>query len=405
MMRVPIFTWMTLVVSFLLVLALPVITAALILLLVDRISGTGFFVASGGGDPVLWQHLFWSLRAPRGLCPHLAGHGHGLRDPARLLPQTPLGYRMVVLAGVFIAVTGFAVWSHHMFAVGLGPIANGYFATATMIVAIPTGREDLQLASHYLGGHISLTTPMLNALAFVGLFTIGAEAASCTPRRLRLAADGHLFHRSPLHYVLFGGAIFGMIGGIYYWYPKITGRLMSEGLGKLQFWVMFIESEPHLLPDAFRGTQRMPRRIYTYSDELGFGWINMLITIGAFIMGFAFMMLAYNIVKSFRNGKEAGKDRGTDTPGVDHGLSAQGQNFDEIPEVRSVRPLWDQKHPEAAGHPPPPPRDTTRRHRHIHLPSPSYWPIVLAFGALSSIFGLLYVNENDRPSSSSASSS
>ena len=390
-MRMPVFVWMTFIVSFLIILAFPVITVALTLLLLDRIAFTSFFVASGGGDPILWQHLFWIFGHPEVYILILPAMGV-VSEILPVFSRKPLfGYKAIVLSGIFIAVTGFAVWSHHMFAVGLGPIANAYFATSTLIVAIPTGVKIFNWLATTWGGQLVFKTPMLFALAFIGLFTIGGISGvmHASPPSDLQQTDTY-FIVAHFHYVLFGGSIFGLMAGFYYWFPKVTGRMLSEHLGKWHFWLQFIGFNVTFFPMHWLGLNGMPRRIYTYSSGLGFDALNMLATVGAFIMAAGFLFFFYNIYRSLRSGDTAGKDPWdghtlewtTDSPPAIH-------NFDELPEVRSVRPFWDQKHPEVAENPPPPPPEN-HRHRHIHLPSPSYWPFVLAAGIVIAAFGVLY---------------
>ena len=392
LMRMPIFVWMTLVVTFLIILAFPVITVALILLIFDRFAGTSFFLTSGGGDPVLWQHLFWVFGHPEVYILILPAMGV-VSEVLPVFSRKPLfGYKAVVLSGLIIGVMGFTVWSHHMFSVGLGPIPQVFFATTTMAIAIPTGVKIFNWLGTLWGGQISFTTPMLFALGFIAMFTIGGLSGvmHASPPSDLQQTDTY-FIVAHLHYVLFGGALFGLFAGIYYWFPKITGKMLHEGLGKLHFWLFFIGGNITFFPMHFAGLDGMPRRIYTYGDELGLGWINMLQTVGAFIIAVSVVVFIYNFFKSIRNGKTAGDDP-WDAQTLEWTVPSPPplHNFDRIPTVRSVRPLWDQKHPEVAEHPPPPVHQPGEHHGHIHLPSPSYWPIMLAGGLAAAAFGLVY---------------
>ena len=399
-MRLPIFVWMTLIVSFLIVLAFPVITVALILLLFDRFGGTSFFLTSGGGDPVLWQHLFWIFGHPEVYILILPAMGI-VSEVLPTFSRKPLfGYKTVVLSGLVIGVMGFAVWSHHMFSVGLGPIPNAFFATTTMLIAIPTGVKIFNWMATLWGGQLSFPTPMLFALGFIAMFIIGGLSGimhAAPPSDLQ-QTDTY-FIVAHLHYVLFGGSLFGLFAGIYYWFPKVTGKMLGEGLGKLHFWLFFIGGNLTFFPMHFVGMDGMTRRVYTYSSDLGFGWINMLVTVGSFIIALSIVVFITNFIRSIRNGKEAGNDP-WDAQTLEWSVPSPPplHNFERIPTVRSVRPLWDQKYPEAAEHPLPPnnhnpghnPGEDHGHNGHIHLPSPSYWPLVLAMGLTLAAFGLLY---------------
>ena len=399
-MRLPIFVWMTLIVSFLIVLAFPVITVALILLLFDRFAGTAFFLTSGGGDPVLWQHLFWIFGHPEVYILILPAMGI-VSEVLPTFSRKPLfGYKAVVLSGLVIGVMGFAVWSHHMFSVGLGPIPNAFFTTTTMAIAIPTGVKIFNWMATLWGGHLIFKTPMLFALGFIAMFTIGGLSGvmhAAPPSDLQ-QTDTY-FIVAHLHYVLFGGSLFGLFAGIYYWFPKVTGKMLSEGLGKLHFWLFFIGGNLTFFPMHFAGLDGMPRRVYTYSGDLGLDWMNTMISVGSFIIGLSIVVFITNIIQSMRNGNIAGNDP-WDAQTLEWSIPSPPplHNFDRIPTVRSARPLWDQKHPEAAEHPLPPnnhnpghnPGEDHSHNGHIHLPSPSYWPIVLAMGLTLSAFGLLY---------------
>src|SRR5438309_8660163 len=239
--RMPVFIWMALVVQLLLVFALPIVTVALFLLLFDRILGTSFYIASNGGDPVLWQHLFWLFGHPEVYILVLPAMG----IVSEILPtfaRKPLfGYTVVVYSGILIGFMGWGVWSHHMFSVGLGPIADSVFSATTMLIAVPTGVKIFNWLATTWGGDLRLKTPMLFALGFIGMFTIGGLSGvthSVVPSDYQQTDTYYVV--AHFHYVLFGGAIFGLFAGAYYWFPVVTGKLLDEKLGKVHFWLNFI---------------------------------------------------------------------------------------------------------------------------------------------------------------------
>ncbi|MXX53386.1 MAG: cytochrome ubiquinol oxidase subunit I, partial [Dehalococcoidia bacterium] len=262
LMRLPLFTWMTMVTAILLVLAFPVITVALIELYFDRAFGMNFFNVAAGANPVLWQHLFWVFGHPEVYILILPAMGI-VSEILPVFSKKPLfGYATVVLAGVIIAFMGWMVWSHHMFTVGLGPVANSVFTVTTMLIAVPTGIKVFNWMGTMWGGSISYKTPMLFAIAFVSMFVIGgisgvmhAVAASDAQQQDTYFIVAHI------HYVLFGGAIFAILAGTYYWYPKLTGRMYDEKLGQWHFWLMFIGQNVTFFPMHFTGMNGMPRRI------------------------------------------------------------------------------------------------------------------------------------------------
>ena len=387
--RMPVFIWMTFVTAFLVVLSFPIITVGVTLLLFDRIAGTSFFIPAGGGDPVLWQHLFWLFGHPEVYILILPAMGI-VSEILPVFSHKPLfGYRSVVLAGVFIGVVSFAVWSHHMFAAGLGPIPNSYFATATFLVAVPTGVKIFNWLATLWRGHIRLTTPMLFALGFVGLFIIGGISGvmhSSPPTDLQ-QTDTY-FIIAHLHYVLFGGSIFGLFAGLYYWLPKVTGKMMSETLGKLHFWWMFIGFNLTFFPMHFLGLRGMPRRVYTYSTEAGWDGLNTLVSAGSVIIAVSIATLIVNMARSLRNGQEAGANP-WGAPGLEWAISSPPHhyNFAVVPTVSSRYPLWDDE--GNAVEPPPLPV-----HEEPHMPAPSYWPILTAFAIVMNAAGLLIWQAN-----------
>ena len=348
--RMPMFTWMTLVTAFLLLFALPSVTAAAILLLLDRHLGTHFFQSGFGGDPLLWQHLFWSFGHPEVYILILPAFGI-ISEVLPVFSRKPLfGYTFVAWSGVAIGFLSFTVWAHHMFAVGLPLVAQAFFATSTTLIAIPTAVKIFNWVFTVYGGKISFKPPMLFALGFVAMFLIGGLngiALAVVPVDYQLTDT--YFVVSHLHYVLFGGTAFGVFAGIYYWFPKMTGKLLNERLGQVQFWLMLIGVNLTFFPMHILGLLGMPRRIYTYPDNLGWNDLNLLATIGAFTIATAILVFLWNFVITLRSGQPAGTDPwdaftlewDTDSP-------PKPYNFPVLPIVRSRRPFYDKKNPETA---------------------------------------------------------
>ncbi|HZA00307.1 MAG TPA: cytochrome c oxidase subunit I, partial [Acidimicrobiales bacterium] len=308
LMRMPVFVWMTLVVQFLLLFSLPVLAIGLFQLTFDRLFGSLFFNPAGG-DPVLWQHLFWLFGHPEVYILILPAMGI-VSEVLPVFSRKPLfGYAAVVFAGAAIGFIGFGVWAHHMFAAGLGAIANTAFGIATMIIAVPTGIKIFNWLGTMWKGAIRLATPMLFCIGLVTMFTIGglsgvthAVAPSDTQQTDTYYIVAHF------HYVLFGGAIFGLFSGAYYWLPKVTGRVLSEGLGKLHFWLMLIGFNLTFAPMHWLGLQGMPRRYYTYPEEAGWGFWNLIETVGSFVIAASILVFMVNLVRSMSRGREAGAD-------------------------------------------------------------------------------------------------
>jgi cytochrome c oxidase subunit 1 len=370
MMRLPVFSWMTLVTSFLMITAFPVITVALVFLMFDRVFGTHFYLPQAGGDPVLWQHLFWLFGHPEVYILILPAMGV-VSEVLPTFARKPLfGYTVVVYSGVLIGFMGWGVWSHHMFSVGLGPIADSVFALTTMLIAIPTGVKIFNWLATLWGGQIRLTTAMCFALGFIALFTIGGLSGvthASPPADLQQTDTYYVV--AHFHYVLFGGTMMGLFAGMYYWWPKMTGRLLSEPLGLIHFWLTFIGMNLTFFPMHFTGLLGMPRRIYTYSADLGLGDMNMLSTIGAGILGLGMVIFMYNMWRTRTHGAVAGPNPwGGATLEWSIPSPPPPHNFDVIPTVTSRLPLWDS--PPA---PAPPPG-------HIHVPAGSWWPMVAAAG-------------------------
>jgi cytochrome c oxidase subunit 1 len=405
-MRLPVFIWMALVVNFLLLFAMPIIAVALFELNFDIVFNTNFFQAGNGGDPVLWQHLFWLFGHPEVYIMILPAMGI-ISEVLPVFSRKPLfGYAAVVFAGAAIGFIGFGVWAHHMFAMGLGPVANSAFGLSTMFIAVPTGIKIFNWVFTMWGGRIRFTTPMLFSVGFVAMFTIGGLSGvmhSIVPHDYQ-QTDTY-FVVAHFHYVLFGGALFGLISGVYFWFPKVTGRLMSEKLGKVHFWSWLVGFNLTFGPMHYYGLAGQPRRTYVLPAELGADvelW-NLVSTVGVVILIFSSLTFLVNVLKSIRGGMPAGIDpwdartlewlTPTSPPPV--------HNFDVIPTVTHRDEFWHRKYAEdEAGTPVAVPAGASQDHAehveheggHIHMPHPSYWPLVMCLGLFPVAYGLVYKN-------------
>ncbi|NIR45647.1 MAG: cytochrome c oxidase subunit I [Gemmatimonadetes bacterium] len=375
LMRMPLFTWMTFVTSWILATAIPVIAVALIFLAADRFFATNFFVPGAGGDPVLWQHLFWIFGHPEVYILILPSFGI-ISEVVPTFSRKPLfGYPIVVYAGILIGFIGWGVWSHHMFTTGLGPIADSFFVASTMIIAIPTGVKIFNWLATMWGGALRFTTAMLFAIGLVAIFTIGGLSGIMhASAPVDLQQHDSYFVVAHFHYTIVGGAVTGLFAGFYYWYPKVTGRLMSETLGKWHFWTFIVGFNLTFFPQHFVGLFGMPRRVFTYPAELGLGGWNMASTIGAFIFGVSTLIFVWNLIRSARRGTPAAANP-WDAPTLEWSVPSPPPhyNFAEIPEVESRDPLWKGA---AAG----PDRAVATGGDEPHMPSPSAWPILTALG-------------------------
>jgi len=390
MMRMPVFVWMTLITSILLVLAFPVITVGLIELTMDRNFGTHFFIPAEGGDPILWQHLFWVFGHPEVYILILPAMGI-VSEVLPTFSRKPLfGYPFIVFSGIVIGIMGWAVWSHHMFTVGLGPVANSVFTITTMLIGVPTGIKIFNWIGTLWKGSIEFTTSMMFALGFVSLFIIGGLSGvshAVSPSDFQQQDTYYIV--AHLHYVLFGGSIMGAFAGIYYWYPKLTGRMLSETLGKLNFWLMFIGMNLTFFPMHYLGLNGMPRRIYTYSAEFGWENMNRLASLGYVVLFVAFLIFIVNLWQT-RYSRRVSHDP-WDAPGLEWSIASPPPpyNFAELPQVEGLDQYWIAKErARAAGTPLTEPEALVDPDS-IHMPSPSYWPIFTAAGVALIGGGLL----------------
>ena len=345
--RMPLFVWLMLTSAAQLLVALPPLTAAQVMLLLDRFLGAHFFDTQAGGSAVLWQHFFWLFGHPEVYILVLPAFGIA-SEVIPVFSRKPIfGYPVMVAASVGIGLISVSVWAHHMFAVGMSPAANSFFIASSFMVAVPTGIKIFNWIATMWGGKIRFTTPMLFCIAFLFQFLCaGLTGVMLAVAPFNWQLTDSYFVVAHFHYVIVGAIVFNIFAGIYYWFPKMTGRLMSERLGRWHFWLMVIGFNLTFGPQHFAGMLGMPRRIYTY--EAGRGWEiwNQLSTLGALFQAAAILVFAWNAIVSLRRGAIAGNDPwdawtlewSTTSPPPEY-------NFAAVPTVRSRRPLWDLKHP------------------------------------------------------------
>ncbi|MEA2581653.1 MAG: cytochrome c oxidase subunit [Actinomycetota bacterium] len=400
--RMPIFIWMGLVVQFLLAFSLPIITVALVEMLMDRRFGTHFFDPTAGGDPILWQHLFWLFGHPEVYILVLPAFGI-FSEILPVFSRKPLfGYQFVAFSGIAIGFIGFGVWAHHMFAAGLGPVANTAFGVSTAIIAVPTGVKIFNWMATMARGDLHFDSPMLFAVGGIALFVIGGLSGvthSIVPADYQQTDTYYVV--AHFHYVLFGGAIFGLFGGMYYWWPKVFGKQLSERLGKVHFWLFVIGMNLTFGPMHILGLQGMIRRTYTYPSTLGLTFYNQLATAGAFLIAAGVLVFIVNLLKTSRHPKGLENEDPWDARTMEWMTSSPppAHNFEEEPEVHGLDEFWHRKYtvdertgeliriPAGAA----PEHDPGHSGGHaIHLPSPSFWPLVAAIGLPTIAYGILY---------------
>ncbi|MGH9396870.1 MAG: cytochrome c oxidase subunit I [Terriglobia bacterium] len=346
--RVPLFVWMVLVTQILILLAMPALNAALVMLLIDRLMSAHFFMPASGGSAVLWQHFFWAFGHPEVYIVVLPAFGIISEVIPVFSRKVIYGYAFVAASTVAIGVLSFLVWAHHMFAVGLGHSVDLMFAAGSMLIAVPTGVKIFNWIATMWHGAIRFTTAMLFAVGFLVMFTIGGlSGVSFAAFPIDWQVTDTYYLVAHIHYVLFGGTVFAVFAGAYYWFPKMSGRMLSEKLGKWHFWLMLVGFNMTFMVQHFLGLMGMTRRVFTYPNLPGWGLLNMISTIGAVVMGIAAAIFIWNIWISLSHGQIAGNNpwnawtlewATTSPPPV--------QNFDVVPPVRSARPLWDLAHPE-----------------------------------------------------------
>jgi cytochrome c oxidase subunit 1 len=346
--RMPLLVWLYLVTSMLVFVTVSPLTAAQIMLMLDRYLGSHFFDTQAGGSAVLWMHFFWIFGHPEVYVLVLPAFAFANEIIPVFSRKAIFGYAAMVAASVGIGFISLSVWAHHMFTVGMGAGANTFFTLATMIIAIPTGIKIFNWLATLWGGKIQFTTAMMFAIGFLFQFLLaGLTGIMLSAAPFDWQLGNSYFVVAHFHYVLVGAILFMLFAAFYYWYPKMTGRMLSEKLGKWHFWIFLIGF--HLTFDLMHipGILGMPRRIYTYEADRGWTMLNMLISCGGFIQAIGTLVFVYNMVWSYFKGPIAGPDP-WDAWTLEWSTTSPppSYNFAKIPVVESRRPLWDLKHPE-----------------------------------------------------------
>jgi len=394
MMRMPVFTWSAFVTQFLIMISFPILTVALTFLLFDRFFGTQFYEVAAGGDPLLWQHLFWLFGHPEVYILILPAFGL-VSEVLPTFARKPLfGYPAMVYSLILIGFLAFGVWAHHMFAVGMGPVADATFSVTSMLIAIPTGIKIFNWLATIWGGSVRFTSACLFALGLVSLFTIGGISGvmhASAPTDLQ-QTDTY-FVVAHLHYVLFGGSMMGLFAGVYYYFPKMTGHLLDELLGKWHFWLTFIGANLAFFPMHFAGLYGMPRRVYTYDAGQGITIFNRISTVGAYLIAVATLIFVINVLRSRRRGVVAGNNP-WGAPTIEWSTLSPPPifNYAVVPTIESRYPLWDD-----SGHPVAADADIYQRKTTstpaqlgIEIPASTVRPLLTAFGLTVAFIGLIW---------------
>ncbi|AVQ98927.1 cytochrome c oxidase subunit I [Oceanobacillus sp. M65] len=385
-MRMPLFSWTTFVTSVLILFAFPALTVGLFLLMFDRMFGAAFFDVTLGGNAVIWQHLFWIFGHPEVYILILPAFGIFSDIISTFSKKRLFGYTAMVFATILIAFLGFMVWAHHMFTVGLGPVANAIFAIATMAIAVPTGIKIFNWLGTMWGGSITINSAMLWTLAFIPSFTIGGM----TGVMLASAVADYQYHDTyfvvaHFHYVIVGGVVFGILAGLHYWWPKIFGKILNETLGKLSFWLFFIGFHLTFFIQHFLGLMGMPRRYWVFLKDQGLDTGNLVSTIGAFLMGIGGLIFVINIIYTSVKGEKAPADP-WDGRSLEWAIPSPPPfyNFKQTPLIRGLDPLWIEKTEGKGKITPAEPLGD------IHMPDASILPFIMSFGFFIAGFGFIY---------------
>ncbi len=400
--RMPLFVWAILVMSFMIVFAMPPLIVASVLLLLDRTFATQFFVVAGGGEPLMWQHLFWFFGHPEVYIILVPALGVISTIIATFTRKPVFGYTAIVLSLVGIGFVSFGLWVHHMFTTGLPHLGLSFFTAASAMIAIPSGVQIFCWIASLWGARIRFATPMLFILGFFAVFVIGGlTGVMVASIPFDMQVHDTYFVVAHLHYVLIGGAVLPLFAGIYYWYPKAVGRMLSERMGKWSFALIFIGFNVAFFPMHQLGLEGMPRRVYTYLEQMQWGPLNQVATLGALVLAAGFVLSFCNFLISARRGEPAGPNPwGADTLEWYTDSPPANYNFRYLPVVRSGTPLWDD---EAAGE-----RQLVTGLRDdrrevllttlidaepqsvLILPEPTIWPLLLAIAVSVAFVGIMF---------------
>ncbi|HZG71974.1 MAG TPA: cytochrome c oxidase subunit I [Chondromyces sp.] len=386
-MRMPLFTWTTFVASALILFAFPPLTVGIFLLMFDRMFGANFFDVAAGGNTIIYEHLFWIFGHPEVYILILPAFGIFSEIFPTFSRKRLFGYSSMVFATVLIGFLGFMVWAHHMFTVGMGPVANAIFAVATMAIAVPTGIKIFNWLFTMWGGSIKFTVPMLYAIGFIPSFVAGGV----TGVMQAAAPVDYQFHDTyfivaHFHYVIVGGVVLAILAGVHFYWPKIFGTMLSEKLGKVTFWTFFIGFHLTFFIQHFLGLMGMPRRVWTFLPGQGFETGNLVSSIGAAFMAFGVIVLLINIVITSVKNQKVGNDPWEDGRTLEWGLPSPPPfyNFKQLPLVRGLDPLWIEKMEGRNELTPAEPIGD------IHMPNNSFVPFVISLGLFIAAFGALY---------------
>jgi cytochrome c oxidase subunit I+III len=398
--RMPLYVWSMLITSVMIIFAMPAVMTSSLYLALDRLVGTHFFNAAEGGDPLLWQHLFWFFGHPEVYIIFIPALGFVSTIVSTFCRRPPFGYTALVLSQIATGFIGFGLWVHHMFATGLPQAGMSFFTAASMMIAVPSGVQIFcWIATIWLGKPV-YRPPFLFVLGFMFVFVMGGlSGVMLASIPIDIQVHDTFFVVAHFHYVLIGGAVFPLLGAVFYWYPKLTGRMMSERWGHVSFWLIFIGFNVTFFPMHKLGLVGMPRRVYTYLGETGWGDLNLISSLGAAVMALGFLTYFLNSILSLKKGRIAGPNPWLG-PTLEWGTASPPPhyNFLHVPVVRGPEPLWDEPElaPVGVG------LRTDRReilitrvldadpdHRYV-VPSPTVWPFLAAVATASMFVALMF---------------